>query len=51
MSKVSATITGIVSLLLIGGLVATRSTDGIFVAASIGFFLICALYAVWCERL
>jgi hypothetical protein len=44
-------LTGLVAFLVLGSLVATRSTDGYFVAATIAFFLLCAAYAEWCERL
>jgi hypothetical protein len=50
-NKGKAFLTGIGGFLLIGSLVATRSTDGYFVGATIGFFLVCAAYAEWCERL
>ncbi len=41
----------LVTLLLIGGLFATKSTDAIFVVATLVFFLICIAYAEWCSRL
>jgi hypothetical protein len=44
-------ITGLIIFLIMGSLIATRSTDGYFVAASIAFFLVCVAYAEWCERL
>jgi len=51
MNKERAFITGLVSFLIIGSLIATQSTDAIYVATAIGFFLICIAYAEWCERL
>ena len=42
---------GLVSFLVIGSLLATKSTDAIFVAVTIGFFLLCIAYAEGCERL
>jgi hypothetical protein len=44
-------ITGIVALLVIGAVLATRNTDAIYVAVSVLFFAICIGYAEWCERL
>jgi hypothetical protein len=51
MNKEKAFVTGFVGFLIIGSLIATRSTDGIYVACAVGFFLICIAYAEWCERL
>lgn len=51
MNKERAFITGLVGFLIIGSLIATQSTDAIYVAAAIGFFLVCIAYAEWCERL
>ena len=42
---------GFVLLLVIAGLVAVKSTDAIFVAVTVGFFLLCIAYAEGCERL
>ena len=36
---------------LIACLLATRSTDEIFVAVTVGFFLLCIVYAEGCGRL
>jgi hypothetical protein len=44
-------LTSVVAFLVLGSLLATRSADGYFVAATIAFFLLCAAYAEWCERL
>ena len=44
-------ITGLVAFLVIGTLLATGSTDGIYIATTALFFLICIAYAEWCERL
>ncbi len=41
----------LVGILALGGAFATRSTDVIFVAASIAFFVLCIGYAEWCGRL
>ncbi|MCE0484394.1 MAG: hypothetical protein LV479_09175 [Methylacidiphilales bacterium] len=51
MNKERAFVTGMVSFLIIGSLIATGVTDGVYVAASIGFFLLCIAYAEWCARL
>jgi len=42
---------GLVAFLMIGGLLATKSMDAIFVAITVGFFLLCIAYAEGCERL
>jgi hypothetical protein len=42
---------GLVAFLILGSLLATGSTDGIFVAVTVGFFLLCIAYAEGCERL
>jgi uncharacterized membrane protein YccC len=39
------------ALVLLGVTVVTKSTDVIFVVASIAFFILCIAYAAWCERL
>jgi hypothetical protein len=44
-------LTGLVAFLVIGSLLDTGTTDGVFVAATVGFFLLCIAYAEWCERL
>jgi hypothetical protein len=49
--KRKTVLTGLAVFLVLGGLVATRTNDGYFVAATIGFFLLCAAYAEWCARL
>jgi hypothetical protein len=49
--KSKAFLTGLVVFLLLGSLVAFGSTDGCYVAASIGFFLVCVIYAEACGRL
>jgi hypothetical protein len=49
--KRKAFLTGLVVFLIIGSLIATRSTDGYFAAASIAFFVLCIAYTMWCERL
>jgi succinate-acetate transporter protein len=40
-----------VAIPVIACLVAARSTDLIFVAVTVGFFLLCIAYAEGCERL
>jgi hypothetical protein len=42
---------GLAVFLVIGGLLATRSADAIFVVATVGFFLLCVAYAEGCGRL
>jgi hypothetical protein len=49
--KSKAFLTGLISFLLIGSLIATCSTDGYYIAAAIAFFLLCVVYAEWCEKL
>ncbi len=49
--KRKTVLTVVAGVLVLGGLVATRTTDGYFVAATIAFFLLCAAYAEWCARL
>ena len=44
-------LTGLVIFLVIGTLLDAGTTDGVFVAATVGFFLLCIAYAEWCERL
>ena len=51
MTKERAFITGLVSFLIIGSLLATGSTDGAYIAASFVFFLLCVAYTVWCEKI
>ncbi len=51
MNKERIFITGLVSFLLIGSLIATGSTDGIYIAVSVAIFLVAIAYAAWCERL
>ena len=51
MNKERAFITGLVSFLVIGSLLATGVTDGIYIAVTIGLFLAAILYTVWCQRL
>ncbi len=40
-----------VLLLAITGLAAARSTDAVFIAVTVGFFLLCIAYAEGCGRL
>jgi len=42
---------GFVLLLLIAGLAAAKSPDAIFIAVTVGFFLLCVAYAEGCGRL
>jgi succinate-acetate transporter protein len=42
---------GLVAFLVIGSLLATKSVDAIYVAVTIGFFLLCIAYAEGCGRL
>jgi hypothetical protein len=41
----------LVAFLILSGLLATKSMDAIFVAVTIGFFLLCIAYAEGCGRL
>jgi succinate-acetate transporter protein len=41
----------LMALLILGGLLTTKSMDAIFVAVTVGFFLLCIAYAEGCERL
>ena len=49
--KERAFVTGLVAFLILGSLLATGAMDGVYIAASIGFFLLCIAYAEGCERL
>ena len=51
MNKERGFVTGLVSFLIMGSLLATGATDGIYLAVSIAFFLLCIAYAVWCEKI
>ncbi len=51
MNKERAFVTGLVSFLVIGTLLASGMTDGVYIAVSIALFLLAAVYAAWCERL
>ncbi len=42
---------GLAAIMIIGGLLATKSADAIFVTATVGFFLLCIAYAEGCGRL
>jgi len=42
---------GLVLLLVIAGLAATKSADAVFIAVTAGFFLLCIAYAEGCGRL
>lgn len=41
----------LLALMVLGGLLSTKSMDAIFVAVSIGFFALCIAYAEGCGRL
>jgi NADH:ubiquinone oxidoreductase subunit 6 (subunit J) len=41
----------LVTFLILGSLVATMSTDAIYVAVALGFFALCIAYAEGCSRL
>ncbi|MCE0521616.1 MAG: hypothetical protein LV480_01750 [Methylacidiphilales bacterium] len=49
--KEKAIVGGIVGLIALVIVVATRCTDAIFVAVSIAFFVLCIVYAEGCDRL
>ena len=51
MKKETTFIICLVAFLIIGTLLDTGSPDGFFMAATVGFFLLCMAYAEWCERL
>jgi hypothetical protein len=42
---------GLAVCLVIAGLSAAKSADAIFIAATVGFFLLCIAYAEGCGRL
>jgi hypothetical protein len=42
---------GLAACLVIGGLLASKSADAIFIAATVGFFLLCIAYAEGCGHL
>jgi hypothetical protein len=41
----------LVVFLIVGTLLDIDAADGIFIAAAVGFFLLCIAYAEWCARL
>jgi hypothetical protein len=49
--KERAVVGAVVALLVMGVIVATFSTDLIYIAAAVFFFALCIAYAEWCERL
>jgi hypothetical protein len=51
MKKEHLFLTGLGTFLIIGTLLDTATPDGLFVAATVGFFLLCIAYAEWCGRL
>jgi hypothetical protein len=51
MNKERAFVAGLVSFLIIGSLLASGTMDGVYVAVSFGFFLLCIAYAAWCEKI
>jgi hypothetical protein len=51
MNKERIFVTCLVSFLVIGSLLATGATDGVYIAISILLFLLAIAYAAWCERL
>ena len=51
MTKGNKFIAGLAVFLAIGTLLDTGTTDGIFIAATLGFFLLCMAYTEWCSRL
>ena len=42
---------GLAACMVIGGLLASKSADAVFIAATVGFFLLCIAYAEGCGRL
>ena len=42
---------GLLVCMALGGLLASKSADALFIAASVGFFLLCIVYAEGCGRL
>ena len=51
MTKDRSIVLGVVAILVFVGLLLAGQTDGVFIAASIGFFTLCIAYAEWCGRL
>ena len=51
MTKDRTVVLGVVAFLTIGGLLDAGATDGVFIAAAIGFFILCIAYTEWCGRL
>jgi hypothetical protein len=49
--KERAVVGAVVALLVMGVIVATFSTDLIYILAMVLFFALCIAYAEWCERL
>jgi hypothetical protein len=44
-------IAGLLTFLVFGTLLDLGSTDGMYIAATVGFFLLCIAYSDWCSRL
>ncbi len=51
MTKERSIVLGLVTLLVVGILLAAGLTDGVFIAAAVGFFALCIAYTDWCGRL
>jgi hypothetical protein len=51
MTKDRTIVLGVVAFLVVGSLLDAGATDGVFVAAAIGFFMLCIAYTEWCGRL
>jgi hypothetical protein len=51
MNKDRSIVLGVVAFLVVGSLLDAGLTDGVFIAAAIGFFALCIAYTEWCGRL
>ena len=51
MTKDRTIVLGVVAFLVVGSLLDAGATDGVYIAAAIGFFTLCIAYTKWCGRL
>jgi hypothetical protein len=51
MTKEKTFLTCLMTFLILGTLLDIDWNDGIFIAATVGFFLLCLAYVEWCSRL
>jgi hypothetical protein len=51
MKKERTFLTCLAAFIVLGSLLDTQTADGIYIAATLGFFLLCIAHAEWCSRL